>query len=976
MGDDLPRDWSGGPVGRDTELADLRRLLGSARLVTLTGAPGVGKTRLAHAYTRAWADAYPGGVWFRDLTAGFAGPAVPVVTASTGATAPWPPGPGLAELGVVPGEGPSLLVLDTCEHVADRCAVIVPELLGTHPGLGVLATSREPLGVPGEVTCRLAPLDLGLSARLFAERAAAQGRPATPETVDAVREICRRLDGLPLAVELAAARSIMLSPAQIAERLDDPLRLLAGGNRTAHPRHRSLEAAIGWSHEMLPGGERLLLRRLAVFEDGFVIDDVEGICAGAGIRPDSVVDLLAMLVSRSLVECDTSGAVTRYRLLRVVRAYARQELRAADEIETVRARHAEYYAALAERAAEALGTGAAAPHLERIEAAYANMRAVLRWCTSGGSTTVGARLASALETYWILRGRPREGRGWIASLVSSGDVDRAEVLAAAELSGAVLSCALGEYADASDACRRSLAMFRELGDEAGQTRALAVLAGLRTMGEPASAGPTLTELAARGRAPMGPMGHGWSGVPLVLLGRALLASGDLAGARAALERCVTVGRRRGSELSLEMGLLAMAQVAVYQGEYGEAESALGQSLAAADRMGDVWGRAAVLRGLGEVAACRGHYGPARERLAEAVAIARSADSPPLLGDCLDTLGRMLLDIGEYEAAREVFSEVVEVGERTAARLAAMGLAGLGAAILGSGGTSSGSSASSASSALTFAEEAMARARETDDRPLAWRCLFTLGNVTRRDDPSRAASAHHSALRAGAAMGLRAQTADSLEAMAGLAAGHRRHEHAARLFGAAQSLRDRLGLSRPPAVAPQHEADLAGVRAALGAGGFAALWEEGAGLDVGQAVTYAGRGRGPRGQGVGWAALTRAERQVALLASGGLTNREIGAKLFVSPRTVQAQLSSVFAKLGLSSRRDLAREYDSRARSLRGRDPGRDLGQDLGRDLGRDLGQDFGRDLGQDSALPAQRDDPGGVQDPEGGVTYLTGQLGG
>ena len=366
----------------------------------------------------------------------------------------------------------------------------------------------------------------------------------------------------------------------------------------------------------------------------------------------------------------------------------------------------------------------------------------------------------------------------------------------------------------------------------------------------------------------------------------------------------------------------------------------------------------MLRGLGEVAACRGHYGPAGERLAEAVRIARSADSPPLLGDCLDTLGRMLLDVGEYEAAKEVFSEVVEVGERTAARLAAMGLAGLSTAILGSGG------ASAAPAALTFAEEAMARARETDDRPLAWRCLFTLGSVTRRDDPSRAASAHHSALRAGAAMGLRAQTADSLEAMAGLAAGHRRHEHAARLFGAAQSLRDRLGLSRPPAVAPQHEADLAGVRAALGAGGFAALWEEGAGLDVGQAVTYAGRGRGPRGQGVGWAALTRAERQVALLASGGLTNREIGAKLFVSPRTVQAQLSSVFAKLGLSSRRDLAREYDSRARSLRDRD------------LGRDPGQDFGRDPGQGSALPAQRDDPGGVQDPEGGVTYLTGQLGG
>ncbi|WP_425580534.1 ATP-binding protein, partial [Streptosporangium amethystogenes] len=235
----LPRRWSGDPVGRDVELAGLRDLLGSARLVTLTGAPGVGKTRLAHAYAHTWAGAHPGGIWFRDLTAG-----------SGDLT-------GLDALAVVPGEGPALLVLDTCEHVADRCAVTVPELLGTHPGLRVLATSREPLSVPGEVTYRLAPLDVVRSARLFAERAAAQGRPASPETAEAVQEICRRLDGLPLAVELAAARSIMLSPAQIAERLDDPLRLLAGGSRTAHPRHRSLEAAIGWSHEMLPGRERL-----------------------------------------------------------------------------------------------------------------------------------------------------------------------------------------------------------------------------------------------------------------------------------------------------------------------------------------------------------------------------------------------------------------------------------------------------------------------------------------------------------------------------------------------------------------------------------------------------------------------------------------------------------------------------------------------------------------------------------------------
>ncbi|MEV7008501.1 tetratricopeptide repeat protein [Streptosporangium sp. NPDC051022] len=934
MGDGSPGNWTGWTgdlVGRDTELAGLRDLLGSGRLVTLTGAPGVGKTRLAHAYARAWAAAYPGGMWLRDLAAG---------------------GEGLRH--VAPGTGPALLVLDTCERFAEECALVVPELLGTHPALGVLATSREPIGVPGEVTCRLAPLALPQAARLFTERAAARGRPATPETPEtgaAIEEICRRLDGLPLAVELAAARAVMLSPWQIAERLADPFRLLSGGSRTAPARHRSLEAAIAWSHEQLPDDERLLLRRLAVFEDGFVIDDVEEVCAGGAIPPDAVLDLLSRLVIRSLVECETTGAVTRYRLLRIVRGYVRCGQRAdgtpangtpadgtEDDAAAVRLRHAEHYTALAECAARAVTTGTAAQHFERVEAGYANMRAVLRWCTSGGGPpTIGARLAGALETYWIVRGRLREGRGWLTSLTAAaGGVAPGQALAGATLSAAVLSCALGEFADAAAACERALEMFGELRDEAGRTRALAVLASLKTMSEPASARRDLTELAARGpRA----IGHAWIGVPLTLLGQARVAAGDLAGARAALEQCVAIGRRHGSELSLEMGLLTMARVAVHQGAYDEAESALSQGLAVSQRMGDVWGRATAFRGLGEVAACRGRYGQARQRLAEAVEVARAVGSPLLLGDCLDTLGRALLDIGDHEAAREVFAEVVGLGERTAPRLTAMGLAGLGGAILGSGG---------ARAALAFAEEAVARARESGDRPLTLRCLFTLGRVTRRGDPARAAEAHHSALKASADMGLRAQIADSLEAVAGLAAGHRRHEHAARLFGAAQALRDLLGLSRPPAAAPQYEADLSEARAALGAAGFSAAWAEGAGLEVDQAVVYAGRGRGPRGQGVGWAALTRAERQVALLASDGLTNREIGAKLFVSPRTVQAHLSSVFAKLSLSSRKDLAREFDSRARSLRS----------------------------HESPLSAQRDDTGGVQDPEGGIAFLTGRLGG
>lgn len=920
MGGTVPRTGTGDLVGRDAELATLHRLLGPGRLVTLTGTAGVGKTRLALAYVHGQAHAYPGGVWFEDLA-----------DDNDDLT------------GFVPGDEPALLVLDTCEHRVEKCAMIVHTLMREHPALAVLATSREPLGVPGELVCRLGPLTVPQAAALFAQRMAAQGHPPAPGTEEAIERICRRLDGLPLAVDLAATRAVMLSPGQIAERLNDPLRLLSGGSRVAHARHRSLRAALCWSHALLSDDELLLLRRLTAFEDGFVIDDVEWVCSDGAITTDRIIDLLARLVAKSLVEVDTTGAVTRYRLLWIVRVHAMQGM-PAEEAEAVRLRHAEYYARLAERAAEAIVNGAAAPHLDRIEAGYANIRAALRWCVSGGPLPIGARLAGGLETYWIMRGRLREGLDWLAALAdasgAAADPLPGRVLAELTLSTAVLSTAAGEFATATAAGRRALTLFEDAGDEAGRRRAATVLAALRAMTEPASASRALAEItrpsAPGGRDPDRD-GQAWAGVPLALLGCALLAAGDLAGARAASQRCVSIGRRHDSERSLEAGLLASARVAACQGAYDEAERALDQGLALARTIGDGWGVAEAMRGLGELAACRGRYGEAREWLDDAVKAARAAGSPQLLGECLDTLGRLLLDIGEHDNAGHVFSEVVELGERTTARYAAMGLAGSGAAILGSRG---------GPAATTFAEEAVARAREAADRPLMWWCLFTLGRVIRESDPGRAASTHHLALKIAADLGLRGRIADSLEAVAGLQAAQRGYERAARLLGAAHSLRDRLGLCRPPALASQYESDLETVRAALGAEGFGAAWTEGARLDEDRAVAYAGRGRESHGRGVGWAALTRAERQVALLASQGLTNREVGERLFVSPRTVQAHLSSVFAKLGIASRRDLAREVAARNRSLSLRE----------------------------SDAAAWHDHSGGAQDAEGGVAFGDGQL--
>src|SRR5579862_7397475 len=476
-------------IGRDQEIVQLKELVPAHRLVTLTGAGGAGKTRLAIEVASRLIDAFADGVWLVEFGALSDPRLVPQAVAQALGVKEQPTRAVIETLSDYLASKKLLLVLDNAEHLLEGCVHFVALILRRSADVAMLVTSRERLAMAGELTYRVPSLTVpgpgdnfapgALLAyegvRLFVERARLL-RPdfrVTSENAASLASICFRLDGMPLAIELAAPRLRSMSVEELNQRLDQRFALLTDGSRTALPRHRTLQSMIDWSYDLLREPEKLFLQRLSVFAGGWILAAAEEVCADEGIEHRDGLDLLTSLADKSLVVPEQNGAQTRYRLLETVRQYARDRLEDSGRSAAVRARHRDYYLALAEEADPKLRSAEQAEWLRRLEQEHENLRAGLEWSLVEAQSTGGLRLCGALQRFWWTRGHFTEGRLWCTRVLGKAGAEertreRAYVLNAA----GVLSHDQGDYLAAKALHEEGLAIRRELGDRRGTAASL------------------------------------------------------------------------------------------------------------------------------------------------------------------------------------------------------------------------------------------------------------------------------------------------------------------------------------------------------------------------------------------------------------------------------------------------------------------------------------------------------------------------
>lgn len=616
-------------VGRAEEMAEVRRLLASTRLLTLTGPGGVGKTRLALEVASALLEGFVDGVWWVDL-APLCEAGLVAHTAALALGLPDDPSRSKVErLNDYLWDKQFLLVFDNCEHLIAECAELAGQLLAHARQLVILVTSREPLGIGGETIWSVPALTLpcleGISVReevfrseagqLFLDRAQAS-RPdlvVTEAVAGAIAEVCCRLEGIPLAIELAAAWVRVLSVPQIASRLDDLFRLLTGGSRTALPRQQTIEATIAWSYDLLSRSEQRLFARLAVFV-GFGLEAAEAVAsdpAGSeGIRSADVLDLLSQLVQKSLVVM-REGEQGRYRMLETIRQYARDRLLASGELARVRRRHLKYYVQLAERAESRLEGEEQLAWLQLLEVEHDNLRRALVSCEEMGAGEAGLRLAAALAAFWLRVGYLTEGAGWLERALAAWPEGGPVRIKALYQAGRLAQVG-GDYAQAMTFTRQSLALSRDLGDQPGMARALGLL--------------------------------GWI----------THARGNRDRACRLLEEGLTLARQSGEQQTIAQTLLFFGDLRLRQGAHEEAAGLLQECLGLYQRMGDGWNMAWALGGLGELARRQGDYERAVAQLQLSLALFQELDSKPDIPYVLEALALVAADQGQFQWAARLW----------------------------------------------------------------------------------------------------------------------------------------------------------------------------------------------------------------------------------------------------------------------------------------------------------------------------------
>lgn len=661
-------------VGREEEILEIEMSFQRARLLTLVGPGGVGKTRLSVQIGERALAQHADGVWFVELAELSDASLLPQAVASPFHLRDDGERSAADLLADYLRTKSVLLVLDNCEHLIDACATFVDALMRRCPRVKILATSREPLDVPGEVVWRVPTMpipnmDHQLSTevlmqydaiRLFTERSTArlQSFRLTQENAPSVARICKRLDGIPLAIELAAARVASLEMDEIVERLERALSLLTTGPRTLTPRQKTLRGAIDWSYDLLSPAERALFRRLGAFSGTFSMEAVEQVALEGEVDARSFIDLMTSLFDKSLI-VTTEGVEEKphFRMLDTLREYATEKLAESGEETRVRRRHYGYFLSFAKGAEPKLSTGAQRLALVKLNASQDNFRAALSWCREVEDVEAGLRLCVSLSRFWQARGFLAEGRGWLESYLSSASSVPADLLAEARLAAGSLACLQGDHIRAGKLCEESLVRFRATGSRRPAAEALRNIAEADEMrGDYASADSRVREALDLAMESDDREGMGEA---LLLIGCYALRAGKHDVARRSQEESLRLFRELDHRRGAAKALNVLGLTAWETGRYAEAHAFYSECLELFRDLGDRKGVAVTICNLGELAHEQGEYPAARALLNESLSNLRELGDRKTAAYVLNNLGELARHEGAYESAISLLREGID-----------------------------------------------------------------------------------------------------------------------------------------------------------------------------------------------------------------------------------------------------------------------------------------------------------------------------
>jgi predicted ATPase/DNA-binding winged helix-turn-helix (wHTH) protein len=832
-------------IGRSREISDVRIALSEARLVTLTGPGGIGKTRLAVQVGADTISEYADGVWFVDLVPVSDPDLVPQTLASV-LRVHEERGQGLIEtLRVHLSPKSLLLVLDNCEHLVEVCARVADTLLRACPQLRILATSRECLSIIGEEIVQVPPLSLpnadhstdaasipnAEAVQLFADRARLVKSTFAITSSNAVEimEICLALEGIPLAIELAASRVRVLSVDQIVAKLHDRLGLLTGGSRTAAGRHQTLIAAIDWSHNLLSAPERTLFHRLAIFSGGWTLEAAEAVCVGDGLDRTDVLEVLSGLVDKSMILTDERRGYQRYRFMVTLHEYAQKCLRRTAEQPALQRKHAGFFTEFAVAGEAYLMGPDQEVWLDRLSIEYDNIRAALNWAATG-DVQLALRLSTSLSQFWYLRGYWGEGRRWLTDLLQlEGAHLHPKVRVRALNAAARLVQFQGDYASARLIVKEALTLARSCGDDRGTALAL-----------------------------------NFAGVHEAI-------QGEFGKARVLWEESLAIRRHLGDKALIASALNSLAGLALLQTDYVTARRLFDECLAMFRDIEDKHGIVLSLVNSSHLVGRIGNDAAARALVEEGVALARSLGDKALLPAALNALGEVVCRRGDHEAAQVLNEEALEIARQ-------VGDKGLVAVALLSLGVEAEHREAYVTARSTF-ETTLTLLRDIGDKPKLAVALNCLARATARDgDYSTANVLYEESLELCRHMGMRDRIAESLLGLSNIAhvqgdfgsalalcrsslailfeIGHKCQlprvlEHiallsllqgqparGASLLGAAQAIREMTATCRPPNDRNEYEQHIERSRGELGHEEFAAAWASGHAMTLEQAISYA------------------------------------------------------------------------------------------------------------------------------------------